>query len=258
MKRTSLLATFLAVCLLAAAQSHDFRFFSIPELPVAYQGFAGKVGSHFFMMNRFNPEGLDLYIYDTASLTGSNRLYGFPRQITAIIAKEKSLVFIALTRHSKGVSYHYLELDEKGDSIHRKSTELEGVNSALRTIISPDQKHILFFQHFKAGADSAVVHGTMISADGAVEKNLDYVYKHDKERDDEPELFVDNNGSTHIFVYDKYNNYRISTEFNINTIPFNEEVMITETFSLQKTKLKTASIFQNTASNCTSVGISLK
>jgi hypothetical protein len=51
-------------------------------------------------------------------------------------------------------------------------------------------------------------------------------------------------------VYDKYNNYRLSTELTINTISFEEEDMVSETFSLQKMKLKTMNIFQDASCNC--------
>lgn len=251
MKKAVLLASFLIVCASGRAQSHAFRFFPIKDLPFVYQGLVGKVGSHFFMLSRFNPAGLDLFIYDTVSQTGNKRLYPFPRLVSSILVYEKSMVFVGISMNeTSGISYHFLELDENGDEIKRKQDSLEVLSPSMNTVVSPDKKHILYYQYFKRGPDSAFMQASMIGADGAVEKTLSYTFKHDKERDDEPETFLDNKGNTHVLVYDKYNNYRLSTDLTINTVPFKEEVMVSETFSLQKTKLKTMSLSQNKSCNC--------
>jgi hypothetical protein len=251
MKRASFLAAFLFVCMLASAQTHGFRFFPIKDLSLVYQGLIGKIGSHFFLLNRLSPNGLDIYVYDTVSQTGNKRLHPFPRQITSILVLEKSVVFlgIALNDH-KGVDYHYLEVDENGEAISRKKDTLDVIGSVINTVVSPNKQHILFYQYFKRGPDSALVKASLVGAGGSVQKTLTYTFKHDKERDDEPETFVDNHGNTHILVYDKYNNYRLSTDLTINTVPFDEEAMVSETFSLQKMKLKTMNIFQDTSCNC--------
>jgi hypothetical protein len=251
MKKASFLASFLVVCMLASAQTHGFRFFPIKDLSPLYQGFVGKIGSHFFLLNRLSGSGLDLYVYDTVSQTGNKRLHPFPRQVTSILVLEKSIVFfgISLNDH-KGIDYHYLEVDENGEAINRKKDTLDVIGSVLNTVISPDKQHILFYQYFKRGPDSALVKASLMGADGSLQKTLAYTFKHDKERDDEPETFVDNHGNTHILVYDKYNNYRLSTDLTINTISFDEEDMISETFSLQKMKLKTMNIFQDSSCNC--------
>jgi hypothetical protein len=251
MKRASLLVSLLVVCMLAAAQTHTFRFFPVKDLSLAYQGFIGKIGSHFFLLNRQSPEGLDIYVYDTVSQTGHKRLYTFTRQITSILVFEKSLVFVGVSLSpERKVNYHYIQLDENGDRITQKLDTLEVLSPLLNTVVSPDKKHILFYQYLKRGADSAFIQGSMIGADGKTEKTLAYTFKHDKERDDEPETFIDNHGNAHIIVYDKYNNYRLSTELTINTVSFEEDVMVSETFQLQKKKLKTMAIFQDASCNC--------
>ncbi|NCI48704.1 hypothetical protein GWC95_02125 [Sediminibacterium roseum] len=250
MKRAALFAYFLVVSFTGTAQSHEFRFFPVKDLSWVYQGVVGKVGNHFFLINRLTQGGLDLFIYDTVSQTGNKRFYTFPRQISSILVFERSIVFAGVTANAEqGVSYHFIELDENGNEVRRLQDSLR-MSPQMNVLASPDKKNVLYFQYFKRGPDSAFIQAAIIGNDGLVKKNLAYTFKHDKERDDEPETFLDNNGNTHIVVYDKYNNYRLSTDLTINTIPFAEELMTSETFSLQKTKLKTMQIFQNKSCNC--------
>jgi hypothetical protein len=48
------------------------------------------------------------------------------------------------------------------------------LGSVLNTVVSPDKKHILFYQYFKRGPDSAFVQASLMGADGSMQKTLAY------------------------------------------------------------------------------------
>lgn len=239
----------MSVMLFASAQQHDFRFFPVKDLTLSSHGFINKIGSRFFLLNRLNKEGLGLYIYDTVTLTGADHSYEFPKQVRAIMHFEKSLTFVAVTPDSGGIACHFIELGERGEVLRRKTSPLPIPNLPFQVIISENQKHVLFYRYGQKGNDSTVVYGFMIGLNGEIEKQLSYDFKYDKERDIAPKFFLDNEGNTHILVFDHYNNYRLSTNLTINSVLFAEEEMISEEFMLGKTKLKTMHLFQNEQSN---------
>lgn len=249
MKKSILPVFCLLFSIGVAAQTHAFRFFPVNDKLASYQGIVGKVGSRLFLLNRFNPMGLEVYVYDTLAQTGAQHVFRFPRNLTTTMTREHSVAFVGTFWEDNKLHYRYLEIGENGDSLHSHS-DILGLNTIRNSsTTSPDKNHLLYYQFVRFEGDSALLHGTMIGSTGKIEKTLSYTFKHDKERDDEPTLFLDNAGNTHVLVYDKFDNYRLSTDLTINTIPLAEEAMISESFALRKTKLKTMRIFQDTVDN---------
>jgi hypothetical protein len=244
----------LVLCLAAgisvAAQTHSFRFFPIDDLPLIYQGFLGRVGSHFFLLNRTKVNTLDVYIYDTVLQKGASHSFPVPGQLMSVSVRGKSIAFITISPgEEQNMKCNFLELDENGTVLRKKQNIIQTINVPLKVISSNDQKKILFYQYSRKGNDSGYIQASLFGADGEIEKQLAYSFKYDRERNIEPETFLDNAGNTHILVYDKYSNYRISTDLTLNSIPFNEEEIVSETFTLQKIKLKTMRVFQNDQSD---------
>jgi hypothetical protein len=248
--KTGLLGLCMTAGLFSVAQQHKFRFFPVKDLSFSSHGFIGKIGNQFVLLNRSNPEGLGLYIYDTALQTGVDHAYAFPKQLRAVLTYEKSLAFLSLVPDSAGMTCHYIEVGENGDVLRRKKHPLPLKGQALQVLISNNQKHVLFYRYLQNGNDSALVQGFMIGMDGEIENHLLYNLKYDKERDLLPKTFVDNNGNTHVFVFDQFNNYRLSSTLTINTMSLAEDEIVSETFELQKVKLKTMDVFQNEDCNC--------
>ncbi|MES2371750.1 MAG: hypothetical protein V4557_04160 [Bacteroidota bacterium] len=244
----------MALCFSAGisvtAQTHSFRFFPITDLPLLYQGFLGKVGNHFFLLNRTKSNELDIYIYDTVLQKGASHSFPVPGQLMSVSFRERSIAFITISPGEEGnMKSNFLELDVNGTVLQKKQNIIRTINVPLKVIASNDQKRVLFYQYSRRGYDSGYIQGSLIGADGEIEKELAYSFRYDRERNIEPETFLDNAGNTHILVYDKYSNYRISTDLTLNSISFNEEEIVSETFTLQKVKLKTMRVFQNDHSN---------
>jgi hypothetical protein len=249
-KRSWILTLCLAAGISVTAQTHSFRFFPINDLPLIYQGFLGRVGSHFFLLNRTKFNGLDIYIYDTVLQKGTSHSFAVPGQLMSILLHEKSIAFVTISPgEEKNMKCNFLELDENGVVLRKKQNIIQTINVPLKVITSNDQKRILFYQYSKKGNDSGYIQGSMIGSDGEIEKQLAYSFRYDRERNIEPETFLDNAGNTHILVYDKYSNYRISTDLTLNSISFRNDEIVSETFTLQKIKLKTMRVFQNDHSN---------
>jgi hypothetical protein len=249
-KRSWILTLCLAAGIFVTAQTHSFRFFPINDLPLIYQGFLGRVGSHFFLLNRTKFNGLEIYIYDTVLQKGTTHSFAVPGQLMSVSLREKSIAFITVSQgEEKNMKSNFLELDEDGTVLRKKQNTIQTVNVPLKVIVSDDQKRVLFYQYTRRGTDSGFIQGSLIGQDGELEKQLAYSFKYDRERNIEPETFLDNAGNTHILVYDKYSNYRISTDLTLNSISFNDEEIVSETFTLQKIKLKTMRVFQNEHSN---------
>ena len=243
----------LSVVLVAFAQKHEFRFIPINEVNMEQQEFVGKLGSHFFLMNRENADFLRLYVYDTASQTGIVRNYPYQKQPVSILIYEKSILFISAIPGKTETTYYFLEVDEEGKLLRRNEGKIPNMKEAVRIVNSTNKNHILFYQYLHTSFDSMLIRGSLMSSNGELIKQLDYSFKKDRELDAEPELFLDNNGNTHILVFDKYSNYRLSSNLTVNTIPLVEEEIISETFTFQKVKLKSLHVFQNNSCNCIQV-----
>jgi hypothetical protein len=252
LKKAWLLGYFITAGIYLSAQTHSFRFFPVNNTSLIFQAFIGKLDSHFFLLNRtIKNDSLMLHVYDTVAKTGVDRHYYFSAELTSVLIFEKSMVFIGVSRKGSGkMACHFLEVNEQGDLVRTTESIISTLNLPLRMIHSTDQKHVLFYQYARKGNDTTFVQGSMISWDGNLEKELMYSFTFDKEKNAEPEIFLDNAGNTHIMVFDKPSNYRISTDLTINSIAFADKEIVSETFMLQKVKLKTMRIFQNKIYDC--------
>ncbi|MEN9686423.1 MAG: hypothetical protein RLZZ28_2209 [Bacteroidota bacterium] len=242
----------ISICFLlkGKAQTHEFRFFPLKDPVLQQQGFMGKLGASFFLVDQTPGANLGLSIYDTLSRSVKTVLYDFPRQILTVIKYEQSFLLLALSRQNAAVFFQLLEINEGGEVISKNSGLLNGLSNRPRFLNSANKNFFLFYQLAKKSADSSFISGVLIGKDGIARKQLAYSFKQDKEQDAEPEIFLDNAGNTHVLVYDRYNNYRISCDLAVNTIPVNEEQMISETFNFRNTKLKSMHVFQNNECNC--------
>jgi hypothetical protein len=249
-KKTGLLCLCMAMVFSVRSQMHQFQFFPVEHLSLRQHILLGKLGSHFFLLNPETPEGAAVFIYDTVLQTGFTHTYDFPNKVAAVLLYEKSILFIATSTNRNGLSYHFLELDETGKQIRKKEGLLTGLKEPVKLLSSDDKQQILFYQYFKKSTDTSLVRGILLNRMGEIKKQLAFSFPLDAELQNEPETFLDNTGNTHILVYDKHTNYKISADLTINTIPVSEEQMVSETFNFSKVKLKTMRVFQNNECNC--------
>lgn len=241
-------------CLLSGSpifsQTHQFQFFPIQEPGVWQLQLAGKLGSHFFLMNPESSPGLRVYIYDTVSRTGTTHIFDFPKPLVAVQTGENTIRFMATSRNQDQLTADLLELDTAGKQIRRQQTLLPGVKAPFRWLSSSNRQYLLFYQLIKKTTDSALIRGVILDADWQPRKQLLYSFRRNAEQDAEPETFLDNQGNTHVLVYDKYGNYRMSSDLAVNSISLGEELIVSETFTFEKVKLKTMRVFQNNECNC--------
>lgn len=239
----------ISIVLQAGAQDQRFRFFPINRPGILREGFAGQLGKHFLFVEEGGIKGARLYLHDTAANSGKEYEYLFPTSINAIHIQDTAAIVFSLTG-SNPVILHLLEINEEGKELRRKDIHLPLVRGGVKLISSDNRQSHLLYQLVKKQGDSLLLQGVIINRDWAIQKTLSYGLAHNTEMDAEPEVFLDNMANTHVVVYDKFSNYRISTDLTLNTVPAAEETMISETFSFQKVKLKTMKIFQNNECNC--------
>lgn len=234
----------------AISQTHQFQFLPVKEPGVWQMQLAGKLGSHFFLMSPDNMPDLQVYIYDTVTHTGTTHAFLFPKPVVAVQMGENSIRFIATSRNEDRVTAHLLELDITGKLIRQQETVLPGVKMPLRLLSSSNRQYLLFYQLVRKTTDSSLIRGVLLDADWKQRKQLLYSFRRNAEQDADPETFLDNQGNTHVLVYDKYANYRLSSDLAVNSMSLEEELIVSETFTFEKVKLKTMRVFQNNECNC--------
>ena len=232
------------------AQSHVYSFFPVKGLALQSNALIGHIGSHFFLLNTESRNGLGIYILDTTTQTGITKQYDFPKQLQSIQVTENSIVFVASSQDRNGPAYHILSLNEKGELLNRKDGSLAGMHGPARVLVSAGKQYLLFYELSKKSNDSSQLRGVLLGAGWDIKKQLRYSFKQDAELDTDPEVFLDNAGNTHVLVYDKFANYRISADVTVNSIPLAEEQIVSEVFTFQKVKLKNMRVFQNNDCNC--------
>lgn len=232
------------------AQTHQFQFLPVKAPGVWQMQLAGQLGSHFFLMSPNNMPDLQVYIYDTVTRTGTTHAFLFPKPVVAVQMGENSIRFIATSRNEDRVTAHLLELDITGKLIRQQETVLPGVKMPLLLLSSSNRQYLLFYQLIRKTTDSSLIRGVLLDADWKQRKQLLYSFRRNAEQDADPETFLDTQGNTHVLVYDKYANYRLSSDLAVNSMPLEEELIVSETFTFEKVKLKTMRIFQNNECNC--------
>lgn len=232
------------------SQTHQFQFIPVKEPGVWQMQLAGQLGSHFFLICPEKVPGLRVYIYDTVTRSGAMHDFDFPKSLVEVQTGENTIRFIATSRNQEQLSAHLLEMDSTGKLIRQQKTVLPGVKLPPRLLISSNRQYLLFYQWERKTADSSLVRGVLLDADWKQHKQLLYSFRHNADQDAEPETFLDNQGNTHVLVYDKYANYRMSSDLAVNSIPLDEEQIVSETFTFEKVKLKNLRVFQNSECNC--------
>lgn len=232
------------------SQTHQFQFFPVKEPGVWQMQLAGKLGSRFFLISPEKIPGLGVYIYDTVTRSGAMHDFDFPKSLVEVQTGENTIRFIATSRNQEQISAHLLEMDSTGKLIRQQETVLPGVKISPRLLISGNRQYLLFYQLIRKTTDSSLLRGVLLDADWKQRKQLLYSFRHNTEQDAEPETFLDNQGNTHVLVYDKYANYRMSSDLAVNSISLNEEQIVSETFTFEKVKLKSLRVFQNNECNC--------
>ncbi len=245
-------STILAIVLIlnVQAQSHTYSFFPVKGMALQSNALIGRIGSHFFLMNTESRNGLGLYILDTTTQTGVTKQYDFPKQVLSIQVTEHSMIFVASSQERSGLVYHILTINEKGELLNRKDGPLTGMRGPAKALVSAGKQYLLFYELSKKSNDSSQLRGVLLGGEWEVKKQLRYSFKLDAELDTDPEVFLDNTGNTHVLVYDKFANYRISADVTVNSIPLTEEQIVSEVFTFQKVKLKNMRVFQNNDCNC--------
>lgn len=232
------------------AQTHQFQFLPVKDPRVWQMQLVGKLDSHFFLINPENSPGLRVYIYDTVTRTGTTHHLDLPKPVVAVQMGKNSISFIATSRNEEQMSAHLLEMDRTGKLIRQQETVLPGVKMPLRLLISSNRQYLLFYQLVRKTTDSSLIRGVLLDADWKQRKQLLYSFRRNAEQDADPETFLDNQGNTHVLVYDKYANYRLSSDLAVNSMSLEEELIVSETFTFEKVKLKTMRVFQNNECNC--------
>jgi hypothetical protein len=73
--RAALLLAGISAVLALPAQKHSFRFFPLNGPAFGQQSLLGRAGTHFFLMDQEHSNGLSLYIFDTATGSGTSKNY---------------------------------------------------------------------------------------------------------------------------------------------------------------------------------------
>lgn len=248
-KAGAVLCFVLYIASTAEAQNQSFRFFPLSQPGILREGFVGQFGKQFLFVAAESSPGIGLYLHDTATGKGKVFTYPFPKTANAVYIQDSAATVFSLTG-TNPVVLHLLEVNEEVQELRRKEIELPLLRGGVKLISSDNRQSHLLYQVIKKQGDTSLLLGVIIDRNWTIRKTLSYGFGYNTEMDAEPEVFLDNMANAHVVVYDKYSNYRISTDLTLNTVPAAEETMISETFSFQKVKLKTMKIFQNNECNC--------
>jgi hypothetical protein len=247
------LCAFLSVSYCLHAQNRDFFSFPIPEIGLQNQGLIGNIGNRFLLLNTENRSRIALSIFDTSTRQLTKLSCPFPQTNATWVLLAQSVVFAGIENDSKGTSCHFLEVDKDGNTLRNHSIHLELTISPVHILTSNNKQRLLFFQFQKKSNDSLLLKGYLVDVSGVIQKQLAYPIKYDDDLDAEPELLLDNSGNVHVMVFDKFTNYRMSTDLTIHTIAFTDELVESEVFTFEKVKFKNLQIFQNTEYHCLQV-----
>ncbi len=237
-------------CLSLSAQKHQFSFYSIPAYNFQTGGLVAHSGSHFFLMGPESNRDLSLLVFDTVTKTSVKHRYPFPRQFHSIDSIENGVRLIATETVRGGMTCHFMDLDEYGNVINKKESFLQGWKGSVRFLYSPGHSQLLFYQIIPVTEDSSLLRGALMNQEGRITKDLSHPFRIHDSLDAGPEVFLDDQGNTHILVYDKFDNYRISTNVWVNTIPFLQDEIETAGYTFGKVKLRNMQLFQHAGIDC--------
>jgi hypothetical protein len=228
------------------AQGHEFHFFPVKDIALEQQGLVGMLGNRAFLLSLDRKDQLNLFVFDLEAQQGLKKDYPFEREGMAIVNRDHSILFVSQT----GKQVHLLELDETGAVLRQKKSLVAVGAQPAHVLSSADKSRVLVYSLERKGSDSSVIAGTLFDSAMNAVKHLAYAFHYEPELDMDPAVVLDNQGNTHVLVYDKTTNYRMSSDLTLNTIPYAEELIISETFNLNKIKLRTMQAFQNSECNC--------
>lgn len=240
----------LHACLTLSAQKHQFSFYPIPAYQYQTEGLVARYGSHFFLMGPEVGKELSLLVFDTVTKKSITRFYPFPRTVLSVDSMGNGLRLITTEIRRNGRVCHFMDLDETGNIIGRKETLLQGWRGNIQFLYSPNRKHLLYYQFITVSEDSSLIRGAIMDTGGRITKDLSYPFRMHASLDAVPEVFLDDQGNTHVLVYDKFDNYRISTNAWVNTIPFLQDEIESAGYVFGKVKLRNMRVFQNRELDC--------
>ncbi len=243
----------LLLVLHVSAQDHAYRFIETDDLSIENDVLVGRIGSHFFLLNTKITDKLLLKILDTATGQLLVKDYDFSKDLLSIRVGEQSLLLIAALHKGTDHFFQTLEIDKNGNIVSSNKGPLPGLKGPVKSVTSKDKAYVLFYEMARKSADSSQIRGVLLGPGWLFKKQLQYAFQYEKDLESEPVLLLDDKGNTHIMVYDQFDNYRISSNLTLNSISFEEELIISETFTFEKVKFKSLQIFQNQECACLQV-----
>lgn len=153
---------------------------------------------------------------------------------------DSSLQFLFYFRFNDSMHMNLLEMDQALNlkPLKRSSFPLPDLRRSRYDLVTNEkQDYFLFYHVWVYNQDSAFLFGHLTNRSLDLKKEIAYTFSFKQDLDTVSNLLLDSYGNIHLLVYDKPMNYRLSSNLNIHTVPFDSEEMITESFAFQKKKI---------------------
>lgn len=226
----------------AKAQLPVANFYNLPDSVINNPSFITAFDNRllFLELGSTNMVSLCSFSKDMQLLEKKRLPTEFLRSRYHLIKTDTSLQFLFYFRLNDSMHMNLLEMDQ---ALHIKPIKRSGFplpdlrRSRYDLVTNEQQNFFLFYHVWVYNQDSAFLFGHLTNRNLDLKKEIAYTFSFKQELDTVSNLLLDSYGNIHLLVYDKPMNYRLSSNLNIHTVPFDSDEMITESFAFQKKKI---------------------
>lgn len=226
----------------AKAQLPVASFYSLPDTVINNPSFISAFDNKllFLELGPTNSVSLCSFSKDMQLLEKKRMPAEFLRSRYHLIKTDSSLQFLFYFRFNDSMHMNLLEMDQSLNlkPIKRSGFPLPDLRRSRYDLVTNEQQNFFLFYHvWVYNQDSAFLYGHLTNRNLDLKKEIAYTFSFKQELDTVSNLLLDSFGNIHLLVYDKPMNYRLSSNLNIHTVPFDSDEMITESFGFQKKKI---------------------
>jgi hypothetical protein len=238
-----LILVLTAICYLPTkAQQPVANFHNLPDSVINNPSFVAAFGNRllFLELGTFNSVTLCSFNQEMQLLEKKKMPQEFLRSRYHLMKTDSSLQFLFYFRFNDSMYMNLLEMDQALNlkPIKRSGFPLPDLRRSRYDLVTNEQQNYFLFYHvWVYNQDSAFLFGHLTNRNLDLKKEIAYTFSFKQELDTVSNLLLDSYGNIHLLVYDKPMNYRLSSNLNIHTVPFDSDEMITESFAFQKKKI---------------------
>jgi hypothetical protein len=220
------------------AQNAVVKKFDLSAQTLVQPELVGKAGDHYMLIDRMQAvEGLPLFILDSNKrLEKKINLPGAAANVSVrnfIIGKQFRRIYFS---NKIPLTFSVIQVNGKGDIADMGAIQTDLLATAPMFITDHEQQRQLICSFHPLDSVGILFTGVILDSSGKIVKTLSYQLAFDQVVHQQPQVILDTKGNTHILFTERISSYHISTSVTVNTIPFNEEELHTESFRFERVK----------------------